>query len=181
MRRILETPRLLLRELEEGDLDFTAAMLGHPEVMRYWPRCYTREEARDWIRAQRERYARDGYGYWLALDFSTGNPVGQVGLLEVTLDGVSAPGLGYIVHRPFQRRGYAVEGSRGVIDHAFHRLGKTRLVTPIRPENGPSLGVAAKLGLRLAGRTVHAGFDHLVFVLDREDWREAPATPEEDA
>ena len=34
---ILETPRLSLREAARDDLDFVAAMLAHPEVMRHYP------------------------------------------------------------------------------------------------------------------------------------------------
>ena len=45
MKVALETPRLLLRELEEADLERLAALLGDPRVMRHWPRPLTREEA----------------------------------------------------------------------------------------------------------------------------------------
>lgn len=45
MKIILETPRLLLREMTLDDLDFVATMLADPEVMRYYPRCCTREES----------------------------------------------------------------------------------------------------------------------------------------
>ena len=37
MAVVLETQRLRLREIEPGDLDFLAALLGDPEVMRYYP------------------------------------------------------------------------------------------------------------------------------------------------
>ena len=43
----LETPRLALREMSLDDLDFVAAMLGHPEVMRFYPKVYSRDEARE--------------------------------------------------------------------------------------------------------------------------------------
>ena len=48
-KQILETPRLLLREMSLDDLDFVAAMLADPEVMRYSPKCYSRDEAAVWI------------------------------------------------------------------------------------------------------------------------------------
>ena len=37
MHTILETPRLALRELTLGDLDFIAEVMAHPEVMQFWP------------------------------------------------------------------------------------------------------------------------------------------------
>src|SRR5882762_1010613 len=100
MRIILETPRLVLRELSLRDLDFVAEMLAHPEVMHFWPKLYDRSEAEAWIRKSQERYARDGFGYWLALDKAGGQPIGQAGLLRQEVDGVTETGIGYIIHRP---------------------------------------------------------------------------------
>jgi RimJ/RimL family protein N-acetyltransferase len=57
MRIILETDRLMLRELTLDDLDFVAEMVAHPEVMHFWPKTYNRNEAEVWIRRQQERYA----------------------------------------------------------------------------------------------------------------------------
>ena len=34
MKHVLDTPRLILREMSLDDLDFVAAMLADPEVMR---------------------------------------------------------------------------------------------------------------------------------------------------
>src|SRR5580658_2720921 len=105
MKSILETERLILREMSLADLDFVAAMLAHPEVMRFWPKCYNRQEAADWIKRQEQRYATHGIGYWLAIDRTSGKPVGQVGPLVLQVDGVEEIGLGYIIHRPFWRLG----------------------------------------------------------------------------
>ena len=164
LRPILETPRLVLRELALDDLDFVAGMLAHPEVMASWPKPYTRDEAAEWIRRQQERYARDGYGYWLALDKAGGRPIGQAGLLAQIVDGVAETGIGYIIHRPFWRQGYATEAARACRDYAFGKLGKERVVVLVRPENVVSLSVARKLGATPERETVYAGFVHSVWV-----------------
>ena len=163
MRVILETPRLLLRELSRDDLDVVAEMLAHPEVMRFWPKPCSREEAEDWIRRQQERYARDGYGYWLALDKASGNPVGQAGLLAQEVDGVMEIGIGYIIHRPYWRQGYATEAAAHCRDYAFSTLGKPRVTALVRPENEVSQKVARKIGLKLERLTIFAGFQHILF------------------
>ncbi len=100
-KTIPETPRLILREMELADLDFVAAMLAGPEVMRYYPKVYTREEAKQWIERQLGRYARYGHGLWLALDKITGEPRGQVGLIEQQVRGIEEPEVAYLIHRPF--------------------------------------------------------------------------------
>jgi len=170
MRTAIETERLVLREMSLDDLDFVATMLAHPEVMRFWPQVYSRDEAETWVRRQGERYARDGHGYWLALDRASGEPVGQAGILMVEIAGREEPGLGYLIHHPFWRRGFATEASTGSLDYAFDRLEIPRVVSLIRPENVPSLGVARKIGMRRTGRTTHAGLEHLVYQIARKDF-----------
>jgi RimJ/RimL family protein N-acetyltransferase len=164
---ILETEHLLLRELILDDLDFVAEMLAHPEVMHFWPRPYTRAEAADWIRRQQGRYARDGFGYWLALEKVTGEAIGQAGLLTQEFDGSVEISIGYILHRPFWGRGLATEAARGCRDHAFFKLEKDRVAAPIRPENLASRRVAERIGLSFERMTTHAGFPHMLYTASR--------------
>jgi [ribosomal protein S5]-alanine N-acetyltransferase len=166
---ILETARLALREMSPDDLDFVADMLADPEVMRYYPKCYSREESLTWIERQRRRYARHGHGLWLAVDKTTAQPIGQVGLLLQQIRGVMEKEVAYLIHRPFQRRGFATEAGLAVRDYAFNVLGRDRVFALIRPENVPSLRVAEKLGMTPEpARIQHSGFDHLVFSRARE-------------
>jgi len=167
VKTLLETRRLLLREMSLDDLDFIAQMLAHPEVMHYWPRCYNRQEAADWIRRQQARYAKDGVAYWLAVNKESGQPVGQAGLLVLQVDGIEELGLGYIIHRPFWRMDYATEAAKGSRDYGFAQMGQSRVISLVRPENVPSQGVARKLGMTLEKRTHHADYEHLVFVAAR--------------
>jgi RimJ/RimL family protein N-acetyltransferase len=166
MKHILETPRLRLREMTIEDLDFVASMLADSDVMRYYPRCCTREESAAWIQRQRARYARDGFGFWLAVASATGEPVGQAGLLMQDLDGVMKVGLGYLMHRPFWRRGFAYEACTGILEHAFGTLGLARVVCPIRPENAPSRRLAEKLGMVPGMQIEYAGYQHIIYTRD---------------
>ena len=74
-KQVLETPRLILREMLMDDLDFVAVMLADPKVMRYYPKCYTRDEAAAWVQRSMDRYARHGHGLWLVSDKATGQAV----------------------------------------------------------------------------------------------------------
>jgi RimJ/RimL family protein N-acetyltransferase len=170
MSVILETPRLLLRELSLDDLDFIAELLAHPEVMRFRPKPCTRDEAEGWIRRSQSRYADDGYGYWLALDKVSGRPIGQAGLLRQDVDGVTEAGIGYIIHRPFWRQGYATEAAAHCRDYAFKTLAKERIVVLVRPENVVSQSVAQKIGGKRERETNFAGLVHTVFGLSRANW-----------
>ena len=90
------------------DLDFLATLLADPRVMQHYPKCCTRDEAKAWLARVRERYAsstatRSG---WCRLR-ATGEPIGQVGLLHQHVDGVDEPEIGYMIHAPYWRQGYA--------------------------------------------------------------------------
>lgn len=167
MKPVFETERLRAREMTLDDLDFVAAMLAHPEVMRFYPRRYSREEARGWVERQMGRYREHGHGLWLIEERAGGEPVGQAGLLVQRVNGALQPEVGYLVHRPFWRRGYATEAALATRDHAFQVLGMPRVISLIRPENLPSQGVAGKLGMRPEGTAFHAGSEHLVFAVAR--------------
>ena len=66
MKTILETPRLRLRELVAGDLDFMAEMLADAEVMQITPSVSARDLSSEWIDRHIAWYKTDGYGLWLA-------------------------------------------------------------------------------------------------------------------
>lgn len=166
-KAVLETSRLVLREMDMADLDCIAAMLTDPEVMRFWPRPYTRDEAAGWIERQMDRYRRDGCGYWLALSKQLGRPVGQAGVVMAEIDSVVQPGLGYMIDRAFWRQGYATEAASGSRDWVFEVMGRPRVITLVRPENVPSAGVALKLGMVEEKRVMHEGYEHIVFSASR--------------
>lgn len=167
MSVILETGRLTLRELETTDLDVVAGMLADREVMRHWPRPYTRDEAVGWIARQRERYTRDGHGYWLVLESDGGRVVGQAGAMTIELNRQPEVALGYILRRDFRGRGYATEAAAAVRDRAFATTGHDRVIALIRPVNLLSQRVARRLGMRANGFTTYAGLEHVIFAVGR--------------
>lgn len=165
MSVILETRRLRLREMTEDDLGFVAQMLADPEVMRFYPRPLDRNESREWIERQRRRYEDHGHGLWLVEDRESAAPVGQVGLILQEVEGEWEPEIGYLIHRPFWRRGYATEAALGVREHAFAVRGERRVVSLIRPENLPSQAVARRLGMAPEREVRFRGLQHVVFAV----------------
>jgi ribosomal-protein-alanine N-acetyltransferase len=164
---VLQTPRLVLRELVPEDLDFVATMLGHPEVSRYYERTFARYDSEVWLERQRERYRRDGHGLWLAQERDGGTPVGQVGLALQDVEGERLAEIGWLLHRPYWGRGYATEAGAAVRDAAFTRWGHPSVISLIRPVNLPSQKVALRIGLTPGRRVLFHGFEHIVFGLSR--------------
>jgi ribosomal-protein-alanine N-acetyltransferase len=162
---VLETPRLLMREMTLADLDFIAAMMAHPEVNHYYDRRFTRHDSDYWLRRQIDRYRRDGHGLWLVVERSTSEPVGQVGLVMQDVEGTRHPELGWLLHRPFWGQGYATEAGAAARDAAFDRWGYAEVISLIRPVNVPSLRVAERIGMTEQRRVQFHGFEHAVFGL----------------
>jgi RimJ/RimL family protein N-acetyltransferase len=166
---ILETARLSLREMTLDDLDFMSALLGDAEVMRYYPRSLSRDEAREWIERQLGRYADFGHGHWLAELRDTGEPVGQVGLVAQEIEGQIEREIGYMFHHRFWRQGFATEGALGIRRHAFEERGFDHVISLVRPENVPSQGVARKLGMHIDRDVEWRGYRHHVFLIRRDE------------
>lgn len=101
-----------------------------------------------------------------------GEPVGMVSLSEVSRGALLSGAVGYWVASTWAGRGVGSLAVAAVLDLALGELGLHRAEINIRPDNGPSLGLAHKLGLRLEGRRERymciAGKweDHLSFAVD---------------
>ena len=158
-----DTDRLAFRDMTPGDLDDMAALLGDPDVMTYYPRPKTREEAARWIDWNRRLYRTHGYGLWL-LATAGGDFAGECGLTPQVVDGVTELEVGYHVLPALQGRGYATEAAAACRDHARTVLGAPRLIAIIHPDNLPSQRVAEKIGLRPEKRSlVHGGREAIIY------------------
>ncbi|MES2469776.1 MAG: GNAT family protein [Verrucomicrobiota bacterium] len=73
---------------------------------------------------------------------------GHESLAELSPGGVE---FGYGLTAVYRRRGLATEGIEAMMRWAREEHGVNRFVLSISPENGPSLGLAAKLGFRKIG------------------------------
>ena len=160
---VLETERLLLRELTRDDLDELAALLGDPEVMRYYPRPKTREEALGWLDWNLRLYEERGHGLWALVLKETGEFAGQCGLVPQEVEGREEIEVGYHVKPSLWRRGLAAEAAGACCDYARSELGLERLVAIIAPENLPSQRVARKIGMELEREFVKWGRPQLIF------------------
>jgi RimJ/RimL family protein N-acetyltransferase len=165
MNTILETARLRLRELDDTDLEFMVTMLVASDVMRHYPRRQARELAGEWIARQRSRYEQDGHGLWLAELRDSGERVGQIGLMRQAVNGIDECEVGYLIDRPFWRRGLATEGALATRDYAFGVMNRPRVVSLVMPDNLPGQGVARRLGMEVIGRAPHNGHEHLVYAV----------------
>ena len=140
------TLRLRFREMTETDLDSMAALLGDPEVMRFYPAPKSRDEAAGWIHWNQENYAEHGYGLWI-IETHEGEFVGDCGLTWQPVNGAQKLEVGYHVRSDLQGQGYATEAAIACRDYARDQLEAKELIAIIHPENRASERVAEKIGM----------------------------------
>jgi [ribosomal protein S5]-alanine N-acetyltransferase len=163
---LLESPRLLLRQLTPGDLPALHAVLGDPANMVWYPQPLSLHEVRAWIARQQSRYP-SGAGLLGLVLKDTGALIGDCGPVWQEADRGPELEIGYHLHRAHQGRGFATEAARAVRDYAFTTLAVDRLISLIRPENLPSRRVAAKIGMTLDRMVFWRGYDHCVYRIAR--------------
>ena len=81
MNKILETPRLFLREMTADDFDALYCVLADPGIMQHYPYAFDEERVRDWISRNIARYQRNGFGLWAVCLKDTGEMIGDCGAL----------------------------------------------------------------------------------------------------
>ena len=60
---LLETKRLYLREFNEDDFDDLATLLQDPQVMYAYEHDFSKQDVKDWLDRQIQRYCQDGFDY----------------------------------------------------------------------------------------------------------------------
>ena len=153
MHITLETPRLILRQFTEDDVDNLFGLNGDPEVMRYLTggRPTPRAEIRDrTIPFHRGVYGRlDRLGTWAAESTTTGEFLGWFHFRPGHESDLTNIDLGYRLRRSAWHKGYATEGSRALIDRGFTDLGVQRVFAHTMTVNAASRHVLEKCGLTL--------------------------------
>jgi [ribosomal protein S5]-alanine N-acetyltransferase len=167
--QILETPRLILRELCREDAGALARVISDPETMRFYPAPFDPAGVEQWIERNLRRYAEHGHGLWGMILKASGELIGDCGLTIQNVDGIDELEVGYHVRRDLWGQGLAPEAARACRDYGFDRSSAERVISLIRPENLPSRRVAEKNGMKIWKEVKWQNLQHLVYCICRED------------
>lgn len=168
---IIETERLLIREMTEGDFDALSKVLGDSDIMQHYP--YTFDEARvkGWISRNMERYRIFGFGLWAVCLKGTGEMIGDCGLTMQLINGQIKPEIGYHIRGDRQRKGYAREAAIAVRNWTFLNTPFNVIYSYMKYTNEPS----AKTAMAYGCRQVDVFEDDIneitkVFAITRDEW-----------
>lgn len=170
---IIETERLILRKMDNGDYSALCKILQDEDVMYAYEHAFSDDEVDEWLKKQLVRYETDGIGLWAVVPKENGEVIGQCGLTKQLWWGENVVEVGYLFRKDFWHKGYATEAAVACKDYAFNRLGEKRVYSIIRDLNLPSRRVALRNGMKVCGVQVkhYYGIDmpHLIYCVSNED------------
>jgi RimJ/RimL family protein N-acetyltransferase len=146
---ILETERLVLRQLSTDDAEFIIELLNQPSFLRYIGDKGVRnsEDAVRYIQTgPQASYERFGFGLYLVELKETGASIGICGLLK--RDSLPDVDVGFAFLPEFWSQGYAFESAAAVMTYGREALGLRRIVAITSPDNDASIRLLEKIGLR---------------------------------
>jgi len=169
---IIETPRLILREMTDDDFSALYAILSDPETMRYYPQPYDEAGVRRWINWCRDSYAKHGFGLWAVTLKDTGEFIGDCGISLQPIHGQWLPEVGYHIRKDLWRKGYASEAAAECIRLAFEQFDFPAVYSYMNADNEPSYRTAMKNGMTQTDEYTDDHHGRLrVFAIDRDTWK----------
>ena len=144
---MIETNRLLLREMGPEDFDALYAVLADSDIMQHYP--YTFDEARvqNWINKNIERYRVFGFGLWAVCLNATGEMIGDCGLTMQRI------------------------GGQAVRDWTFAHTPFGMVYSYMKQSNLPSAAVARANGMTLLREYTDAEQEQTaIYGISRADW-----------
>jgi [ribosomal protein S5]-alanine N-acetyltransferase len=168
----ITTARLQLRPLTSADTALVHAYTGDAQVMTYVP-----PHQMTWAQTQAFVAAQSGDdAQALAITLITGQLIGHI-----IFHAWVAPRtyeLGWVIHPDYQRRGYASEAARAMMDYAFGVLDVHRIIATCQPENVASYRVMETLGMRREAhfrQCIHRGgddwWDEYFYAILSSEWQ----------
>jgi len=146
--KVIQTERLVLRQLEMTDAEFILELLNEAAFLRFIgdKGVRTLSEACEYIqKGPIDSYGRHGFGLY-ATCLTDGTPAGICGLVK--REGLADVDVGFAFLSRHRSKGYAAESAAAVLDHARRVLRLQRVVAITLPENLGSIAVLEKIGLK---------------------------------
>lgn len=146
MKYILETERLILRELNENDAINFYELNLNPKVIKYTgDRAFKNvQEAKEFLENYKD-YKKNGFGRWAVISKQDQTFLGWCGLKYD--DKRKETDIGFRFFEKYWNNGYATESAKACIDFGFKNLSQSKIVGRAMKQNIASIKVLEKIGL----------------------------------
>ncbi len=148
MKFVIETERLILRELTLNDVADLSLVLSDEESMKHYPHAFSADEVRGWIERNMERYRTLGFGLWAVNRKSDNQFIGDCGITMQNIGGDILPEIGFHTIKQFCNQGYASEAAEACKIYAINKLKFSAIYSYSHESNLASQRVASKIGMQ---------------------------------
>lgn len=173
---LLESIRLVLRRVEEEDQAVLARLFCDVEMMHYLGGTWSLDQVRQTLQEWHDEWGINNYWYGTLVRKDTSEAIGIAGFTENT--NPDEPGLevSWFIVPEQQRKGFATEITRGILEFAFEHQRRERVFAETHPENIAANRVLEKLGFINLGERSHTydflpGFERqVIWEYRRSNW-----------
>ena len=162
MNLVLETDRLLLREMKMSDAEKLYEMECNPNVHKYlWNKPITSiEEVYKYIEMVRDQYVKNEIGRFVVIEKESNELMGWAGLkynTEMVNNKVNFYDIGYRLNEKFWGKGYASEASFAWLDYGFNVMKINVIQAAAHADNIGSNKILKKIGLKMTENYLEDG------------------------
>ena len=162
MNLVLETDRLLLREMKMSDAEKLYEMDFNPNVHKYlWNKPVTSiEEVYKYIEMVRDQYVKNEIGRFVVIEKESNELMGWAGLkynTEMVNNKVNFYDIGYRLNEKFWGKGYASEASFAWLDYGFNVMKINVMQAATHADNIGSNKILKKIGLKMTENYLEDG------------------------
>jgi ribosomal-protein-alanine N-acetyltransferase len=170
MQTIIETPRLIIREITFDDLRGMFELDSDAEVHRYLGNDLVKsiDESEKVITFIRQQYLDNCIGRWAMVEKNSGNFIGWTGFkyISETINGHSNyHDLGYRMLPRYWGKGYATESAKACLKYGLETLKFNPIYAMANAENTASKNVLIKTGFTPTCTFMHCDILHHWFVI----------------
>lgn len=176
MNLILETDRLILRELKSSDAEAFFAMDHNPKVHQYlWNKPVQKiEETIEVITFVRQQYVDNGIGRFAIILKQTNEFIGWAGLkynTEEVNHKINFYDIGYRLDEKFWGKGYASEASFAWLKYAFETMNIKTIEAAAHAENLASNRILQKMGMQITEQYLEDAISWNWYQLENENYK----------
>lgn len=145
----IESPRLLIRTISEGDAAFILRLLNDPAYLEMIRDSGIRdlEAAKKYIRETYiKSYEAHGHGLYLVEEKKRHTSLGIAGFVK--REGLTLPDLGFAILSEFAGKGLTQEACQGLLTYGAEKLGFTKVAAITTQSNLGSTKVLTNLGFQ---------------------------------
>ena len=145
MKKVIETDRLILRELDVNDSENFFYLNSDPEVLKYTGDLpFSSITAAESFLVNYSEYKKNGFGRWAVIFKETGSFIGWCGL---KLNEENLVDIGFRFFKKEWGKGFATESAKAVLDYGFNTLKLKEIIGRTSKDNVSSISVLEKLNM----------------------------------